>query len=69
MQTIRELRDAAGLTQVQLAHRVEVTPSTVFNWEARKTEPKATQLRKMAQLFGVSMDDIDFEPMDRKAAG
>jgi putative transcriptional regulator len=69
MQTIRELREAAGLTQVQLANQVGVTPSTVFNWEARKTEPKASQLRKAARLFGVSMDDIDFEPEERKAAG
>lgn len=58
MKTIRELREAAGLTQLELAYRVEVTPSTVSNWERGIFEPKVSQLRRVAQLFGVSMDDI-----------
>ncbi|MGI8403769.1 MAG: helix-turn-helix transcriptional regulator [Thermomicrobiales bacterium] len=61
MSTIRELREAVGLTQAQLAARLNCTPSTVYNWERGRNEPKASQLRAMAILFGVSMDDIDFE--------
>lgn len=69
MQTIRELREAAGLTQAQLAARLEVTPSSVYAWEAGKSEPRATQLRALARLFGVCMDDIDFEgPLKKLAA-
>lgn len=62
MQTIRELREAAGLTQAQLAARLGLAPATIYAWEARKNEPRASQLRALAKLFGVSMDDIDFEP-------
>ncbi len=59
--TIRELRESAGLTQAQLAARLDLAPATVYAWEARKNEPRASQLRALAKLFGVSMDDIDFE--------
>lgn len=66
--TIRELREAAGLTQLQLANRVGVTPSAVYNWETGRNEPKASQLRAVALVFGVRMDDIDFEVEDLKSA-
>ena len=71
MQTIRELREAAGLTQLELAYRLGVTPATVSLWERRRVEPKASQVRALALLLGVSMDDIVFEveePLERKIA-
>lgn len=69
MKTIRKLREEAGMTQLGLANAVGVTPITVYNWERGRYEPKASQLRSLARVFGVSMDDIDFEgPMEGKAA-
>lgn len=67
MKTIREYRLAAKLTQVQLSHKVGVTPSAVYNWESGRNEPKASQLKRMALLFGVRMDDIDFGYVDEKS--
>lgn len=60
MKTVRALRQELGWTQLELANRLGVTPATVFNWERGKYEPKASQLRSMARVFGVSMDEIDF---------
>lgn len=68
MRTIRELRMAAGLTQLELAIKVKVTPSAVYNWERGKNEPSATNLRDLALALGVSMDDIDLEVWDLKSA-
>jgi len=58
MKTIRKLREDHGLTQLEVAYRLKVTPATVSNWERGIYEPKVTQLRAMARLFGVRMDDI-----------
>jgi len=67
LKTIREFREQAGITQLQLANELGVTPSTVYNWERGRNEPKASQLKAMATLFGVTMDDIDFEAGEAKA--
>ncbi len=68
MKTIRELRDERGWTQLELANRLGVTPSTVYNWERGRYEPKVSQLRAMARLFGVSSDDIELvEAQDLKS--
>jgi transcriptional regulator with XRE-family HTH domain len=70
MKTIRELREAKGWSQAELAHRAQVSPSTVYNWESGRFEPKATQLRRVALALGASMDTINFvtdEGKDRAA--
>ena len=61
MKTIRQLREAAGLTQFELAVKVGVTPTAVSAWERGQYEPRASQLRKLAETLGVLMDDIDTE--------
>lgn len=58
MKTIRQLREAKKWTQVELASKVGVAPSTVYNWERGKVEPRVGQLRSLADTFGVRMDEI-----------
>ncbi|MGI8484776.1 MAG: helix-turn-helix transcriptional regulator [Thermomicrobiales bacterium] len=65
MQTIRELREAQGWTPMELATVLGVSLATVYNWEADKHEPRATQLRDIARAFGVSMESIHI-PGDRE---
>jgi hypothetical protein len=36
---------------------------------SRRNEPKASQLKAMAILFGVKMDDIEFEVGELKTRG
>ena len=66
--TIRELRTQHEWTQVELANRLGVTPSTVYNWERGNWEPRAVQLRQMAALFGVRMDEIRLLEAEKTAA-
>jgi len=68
VKTIRQLREEKGLTQLQLAVAVGVTPSTIYTWESGRSEPKVRQLRKIAELFGVSSDEIALEEGEGKAA-
>lgn len=58
MKTIKELRLEQGWTQLELAYRAGVTPLTVSKWERGISEPRVTQLRGLAHLFGVPSDDI-----------
>jgi len=69
LRTIRELRQNKGLTQLQLANELGVTLSTVYNWERRTHEPKASQVKAVATLFEVSMEEIDFAPERSKSKG
>lgn len=58
MQTIRELREARGLSQFKLAIQVGVTPASIHQWESGKNAPGAARLRALAAALGVKMDDI-----------
>lgn len=58
MKTIKQLREAKKLTQLELAIQLNVTPSTIYNWERGKVEPRVSQLRKLAEVFDVRMDEI-----------
>ncbi len=59
MKTIKELREEREWTPAQLADKLGVSLATVYNWEGGKTEPRATQFREIAQVFGVPMEEID----------
>jgi transcriptional regulator with XRE-family HTH domain len=69
MKTIRELREERGWSQFELAIRAGVTPGTVGNWERGKTEPKASQLRQLADVFAVPMDVIEVADREDTAVG
>lgn len=55
---IKELRKAAGLTQVQVANRLEVSQSTVCSWEVGTAAPAAAMLPKLADLFHCTIDAL-----------
>jgi len=62
------MRGERGWTQLELAIKLGVTPLTIQNWERGKYEPAASNLRQIAQTFGVSMDDITLVEEQGKAA-
>jgi transcriptional regulator with XRE-family HTH domain len=69
MKTIRQLREDRGWTQVDLAVKIDVAPSTIYNWERGKFEPRVSQLRDLAEVFGVRMDEIELlDEVEGKAA-
>lgn len=48
------------LTQRQLAKLLGVAPGTVANWETGHRTPSLAMARRIARIFGVSVDDIIF---------
>ena len=55
---IRDLRKAKGMTQEQLAEAVGVSFQAVSKWENNIALPDITLVPKLAQLFGVSIDEL-----------
>ena len=48
-------REAAGMSQAELAKRIGVKVKTVRGWENDQSEPRANKLQMLAALLGVSM--------------
>lgn len=55
---LRELREARGLTQAQLAHLLGKSLETISNFERGKTLPSLVTLEQLAGVLGVSMQDF-----------
>lgn len=55
---LRELRKARGLTQQQVAAYLNAAKSTVSQYENDINEPDLETLVKLADWFGVSVDEL-----------
>lgn len=55
---IAQLRKQEGLTQMQLAERLNITDRAVSKWETGKTQPDIDTLKQIAEFFAVSIERI-----------
>jgi transcriptional regulator with XRE-family HTH domain len=55
---IRELREAAALTQEDLAHQAGISTSTLSRIERGNFQPRMDTLGKLAQALGVSVAEL-----------
>ncbi len=53
---LKALRLQCGYTQKQLGEKLNLTVSTVCDWEKRRSEPNLSQLVALSAVFGVSVD-------------
>ena len=49
--TIRELRKKLGLTQLELANKLEISFSTLRRWEVYDGQPQANEIKKLCEVF------------------
>ena len=57
-QYIQHLRKAAGMTQKDLAEKLNISFQAVSKWENAIAMPDITLLPKIAEIFGVSIDEL-----------
>ncbi len=57
-QNLKEVRKSCYLTQKQVATLLNVVESCYANWEQGRTEPNIEMLRKLAEIFKISIDDL-----------
>lgn len=55
-EAIRFLRMEAGLTQAELAQKLNVGQSTVCQWESGKCSPNAEALIMLSSFYNISAD-------------
>lgn len=55
---ITRLRKSKGLTQVDFAKQLHVTQSAVSHWESGRSVPDTVQLFRIAEFFGVSVEEL-----------
>lgn len=68
---LHALREAAGLSQAQVAERLGIKQPTYALWERRTTAISAVQLQQLADVFGVGIDAlfIDAKAAAKRASG
>ena len=57
-QNIKRLRKQAGMTQVELAEKLDVARSTITQWETGWSSPRMGMVQKLAGVFGVTSADM-----------
>ena len=55
---IKELRKSKGYSQTQLAQKLRISQGAVSQWETGETVPSAGQLVSIADIFGISLDEL-----------
>lgn len=63
-QNIKRLRKQAGMTQVELAEKLDVARSTITQWETGWSSPRMGMVQKLAGVFGVTSAEMLAEPTD-----
>ena len=55
---VKELRQAAGITQQQLADQVHVSSRTIISIEKEQYSPSLMLAYRMAEIFGVTVEEL-----------
>lgn len=55
---LRDLRNASGITQEDLSAQMNVTRQTISGWERGRSEPDIAAIKKLSQIFDVSVDEL-----------
>ncbi|MCR5722886.1 MAG: helix-turn-helix transcriptional regulator [Lachnospiraceae bacterium] len=61
-----ELRKQKGLSQEELAGRLNVSRQTISKWEVGESAPDMDNLVSISELFGVSLDELVLDKTSEK---
>lgn len=57
-ENLQKLRKAKGLSQEEVAQALFVSRQTISKWETNKAEPGVDNLKALADLYGVTLDQL-----------
>ena len=53
-----EYRKKSGLSQEELAEKLDISRQSVSKWERAEASPDTDNLIELAKIYGVTMDDL-----------
>ena len=56
------LRTRQGMTQEQLAEKLQVSRQSISKWESDATRPDFDKLKFLAEFYHISLDELVFGP-------
>lgn len=65
---LAELRKKQGLTQLELAEKLNYSDKAVSKWEQGESLPGIEVLYKLSRIYGVSLDEIAGKPLKKASA-
>ena len=65
---VKRLRELCGLTQLEVARKLDVSPAAVGAWENNRSRPRLDKLEKLAELLGTTAYELlnGNEPMQAR---
>lgn len=56
--SFKKARQLAELTQEEVAKKLNISTTTLSNWESGKTSPKIKQYKALCSLYNLALDEI-----------
>ena len=53
-----ELRKKSGLSQEELADKINVSRQTISKWEMNQSSPEMDKLVNLSEIFNISIDEL-----------
>lgn len=66
MKFLKAIREKAGLSQKNLAVKLGVDENSVWRWEAGRAYPSVDLGKQIAELLGVSVDELLYGPQSKE---
>jgi transcriptional regulator with XRE-family HTH domain len=66
---LKKLREAAGLSQRELARQLAQDQSNIHYWESTGKAPRSDVLVPMAQVLGVTVEELLGQPKPSRVTG
>ena len=61
-----DARKKKGLSQEEVAEKLGVSRQTISKWETEETVPDIYQAKKLAKIYGLSLDELTDVDLDQK---
>lgn len=61
-----DARKKKGLSQEEVAEKLGVSRQTISKWETEETVPDIYQAKKLAKIYGLSLDELIDADLDQK---